>query len=198
MNWENAEVALVDQFRQEGSRHRPRTEARLVFDREKIYGQFRVRDQFVRCVHEGFNAPVFRDSCVEFFVQPNERGYFNFEFNCGGALLASFIRDPTRTDEGFKDFTLLPESDLRRVGIFHSLPPRVEPELATSTEWTLEFALPFALLEAYAGPVTTLDWRGNFYKCGDETSHPHWAAWSPVKARNFHLPECFGYFHFEA
>ena len=27
-------------------------------------------------------------------------------------------------------------------------------------------------------------WRANFYKCGDDTSHPHWAAWSPLKKVN--------------
>ena len=54
---------------------------------------------------------------------------------------------------------------------------------------------PFALLEAYVGPIA-IDkgsvWGANFYKCGDETSHPHWGAWSPVDELNFHLPRCFG------
>ena len=39
-------------------------------------------------------------------------------------------------------------------------------------------------------------WRGNLYKCGDRTSHPHWAAWSPVDELNFHLPRCFGTLRF--
>jgi hypothetical protein len=41
-------------------------------------------------------------------------------------------------------------------------------------------------------------WRANFYKCGDDTSHPHWAAWSPVDELNFHLPRCFGRLGFAA
>jgi hypothetical protein len=51
------------------------------------------------------------------------------------------------------------------------------------------------VLERYVGPLAPLAgqvWRGNFYKCGDRTSHPHWAAWSPVDELNFHLPRCFG------
>ena len=37
-------------------------------------------------------------------------------------------------------------------------------------------------------------WKANFYKCGDETLHPHFGCWNPVVAEepNFHLPEFFG------
>jgi hypothetical protein len=42
------------------------------------------------------------------------------------------------------------------------------------------------------GPMSSQSWRDNFYKCGDQTSHPHWASWSPVDDLNFHLPRCFG------
>ena len=56
------------------------------------------------------------------------------------------------------------------------------------------------MLARYSGPLGTLAgraWRANFYKCGDQTSHPHWAAWSPVDELNFHLPRCFGTIAFE-
>ena len=39
-------------------------------------------------------------------------------------------------------------------------------------------------------------WRGNFFKCAEDISHPHWAAWSPVDEFNFHLPRCFGTIQF--
>jgi hypothetical protein len=51
------------------------------------------------------------------------------------------------------------------------------------------------VLEKYAGKLGKIagqTWRGNFYKCGNETSHPHWGAWSPVTELNFHLPASFG------
>jgi hypothetical protein len=195
-NWEHADIAHVDHFRPESSDHRPRTEARLLYDRENVFGQFRVQDRYVRCVHAGLNAPVYKDSCVEFFVQPNRRGYFNFEINCGGALRTYFIRDPRRVGDGFKDFSILSDDDLQRVDVQHSLPARIEPEMETPTAWSVEFRIPRALLEKYSGPVDQA-WRGNFYKCGDETSHPHWASWSPVDRMNFHLPECFGTLLFE-
>ena len=41
--------------------------------------------------------------------------------------------------------------------------------------------------------------RGNFYKCGDETAIPHYGMWNPVGTENadFHRPEYFGDFVIE-
>jgi hypothetical protein len=47
------------------------------------------------------------------------------------------------------------------------------------------------------GKIGGQSWRGNFFKCAEEISHPHWASWSPVDELNFHLPRCFGTIHFE-
>jgi hypothetical protein len=52
-------------------------------------------------------------------------------------------------------------------------------------------------MEPYCGevrPVVGQRWRVNAFKCGDETSHPHWASWAPIgEALNFHQPEYFGW-----
>jgi hypothetical protein len=39
----------------------------------------------------------------------------------------------------------------------------------------------------------------NFYKCADQTSHPHWLTWASVDypQPKFHLPEFFGRLVFE-
>lgn len=200
--WSSAPAMSIDQFRPESSDHRPVTQAKLLYSAEGLFGLFRVHDRYVRCIHRRFQDPVCRDSCVEFFFQPGgSGGYFNFEFNCGGALLASYIVDPTRTACGFKKFTRLSKSNVRQVVIYHSEPRIVDPERVGDTTWYLEFYIPHPLIEQFAG---TLDltpgavWRANLYKCGDKTSHPHWAAWSPVDDLNFHLPHCFGHLRFMA
>ena len=199
--WAQADTLEIASFRPESSDHRPQTYARLLYDQDGLFGMFLVKDRYVRCVHTHYLDPVYKDSCVEFFVQPRaDRGYFNFEFNCGGSLLCFYIVDPERVPNGFKDFTPLPEEDGKQVVIYHSMPPVVEPEIVVPTEWLLEFFIPFAVLEKYVGPVgnvTNQEWRANLYKCGDETSHPHWASWAPVDEFNFHLPHCFGTIRFE-
>ncbi len=199
--WQRAPVALVSQFRPESSDHRPATEARLLWTDTHLHGLFTVRDRHVRCRHTQFNDPVCRDSCVEFFVQPaGSPGYFNFEFNCGGTMLASWITDHRRTPEGFAAFERLSAQEGGTVEVFHSLPAVVEPEVPGPLDWLIQFAIPFALLERRTGPLVVepgTTWHANFYKCADECSHPHWASWAPVDELNFHLPRCFGDLRFE-
>jgi hypothetical protein len=198
--WAQAETLELTHFRPEGSGHRPRTLARLLYYASGIFGIFRVEDRYVRSVRTRYGDPVYKDSCVEFFVKPRpDKGYFNFEFNCGGTFLCSYITDPERTPEGFREFIVLPWEDAKVVIVKHSLPEVTEPEIVDPLTWTLEFFIPFSLLEKYAGqvsPMSGISWRANFYKCGDETSHPHWASWQPVPKLNFHMPEYFGMIRF--
>lgn len=199
--WDLAETLELSHFRPEGSDHTPRTSVRLLYNDQGIYCMFRVEDRYIRCRHTGYIDPVYKDSCVEFFVQPKpDKGYFNFEFNCGGALLCSYILDPARVPGGFRDFAAIPEEQGKQVIIHHSLPRTVEPEIAGPVLWLLEAFIPFSLIEKYAGPtgrVRGQSWRANFYKCGDETSHPHWASWTELPERNFHLPGSFGSIRFD-
>lgn len=194
--WQQAETLKIDKFRPESSSHRPRTQARLLHTQDGIFGIFRVEDRYVRCRHTRDMDPVYQDSCVEFFAQPNpDRGHFNFEFNCGGSLLCFYVGDPTRVTDGFKHSTSLSEEDRKQIARYHSMPKLVEPEIARPVEWVLEFFIPYAVLEQYVGSVDHepgAEWRANFYKCADNTSHPHWASWAAVDELNFHLPRCFG------
>ncbi len=129
-----------------------------------------------------------------------DRGYFIFEFNCGGTLLSNYITDETRIPGGFKEYVKLKQEDVQPIRVVTSMPKTIDPEIAEPTSWWLLFSVPVTVMEKFIGPVGVLSgqvWRGNAYKCGNYTSHPHWAAWSPVDQRNFHLPRCFGSFSFE-
>jgi hypothetical protein len=199
--WHRAATLSIDRFRPEGSGHRPLTSLNLLHDDRVLYGLFQVEDQYVRCRHQHYGEPVYRDSCVEFFIQPKATlGYFNFEFNCGGAFLCNYITDETRVAGGFKECLKLSAEDVESVGITVSLPKIVEPEAVHPLSWWLAFTIPVSVVERFVGQVGPLSgqvWRANAFKCGDETSHPHWAAWSPVDQLNFHLPRCFGELVFE-
>ena len=199
--WEQAETLEIRHFRPENSDHRPHTSARLLYDARGIYCAFRVQDRYVRCLRTQYQGEVWKDSCVEFFAQPKpDRGYFNFEFNCGAAFLCCHITNPERTLEGFKEFIKVPASLGQMIQDRSSLPPRIDPEIKEPVVWTLNFFIPFALFEHYLGPlgpITDQVWRGNFFKCAEDNSHPHWASWSPVDAFNFHRPNCFGTIQFD-
>ncbi len=200
--WRNAESAAVTNFRPESTPgHSPLTTVRLLYDASALYALFVVNESHVRCVHKGWMAPVCRDSCVELFARPRaDGGYFNFEVNCGGGFLCSYVENWTRTATGLERFTPFTPELCRQFRIYHSLPETIDPELAGPVEWRVELHIPLSALETFTGPLGTLsgtEWTGNMYKCAEDNSRPHWAAWSPVSALNFHAPEEFGTLRFE-
>lgn len=200
--WAHAETLELAHFRPEGSDHRPRTRARLLHTGDALLVLFRVEDRYVRSLHTRFGDPVYEDSCVEIFLEPAPgRGYLNFEVNAGGALLASHVTDPRRVAGGLAAARRLGADEAASVLVRSSLPSVVDPEVETPLVWQLALFVPSGLLErsvGHLGPLAGQTWRANLFKCGDKTSHPHWASWAPLEERNFHLPACFGALRFEA
>ncbi|MCD4824773.1 MAG: carbohydrate-binding family 9-like protein [Phycisphaerae bacterium] len=201
--WSNVKSLPVDQFHPRSSDHRPVTEAKVAYSDDALHLIFRVQDRYVRCVGTKPNDPVCLDSCVEFFVQPLPgKGYFNFEINCGGTMLLYYAEDPAHTDSGQAKSTEVDAALAGQVDIRPSMPPVVDPEITEPVEWTIAYSIPRCLFERYVGPLGSLGgqtWRANFYKCGDKTSHPHWACWSPIEEElNFHQPKYFAPITFES
>jgi hypothetical protein len=199
--WGHAPVAAIESFHARSSDHRPRAEAKLLYDEQSIFALFRVGDAYVRCVHTDYESDTYKDSCVELFVQPSaDSGYFALEINCGGAFSLRYIEDPTRTTTRFAKWTPISAANAASIRVAHSMPAIVEPEREEPTSWWVELAWPRAVLETHCGPLGRLagqQWRGNVFKCGDETSHPHWASWAPIGEQlNFHQPSYFGALEF--
>ncbi len=201
--WNAAAEAPLRHFHARSSDHRPRATARLLHDDKALYLQFRVEDRYVRSVHTSFMNPVYRDSCVEFFVQPvPDAGYFNFEINAGGTLLATYVTDHRRRPGGgLTEARPLTPEEATSVRIISTLPSVVDPEIPEPITWGIAARIPFSIFRAriaWVQPTPGIEWRGNFYKCADRTSHPHWASWNPIgEALNFHCPEHFGRLRFE-
>lgn len=200
--WSHANVGLLTHFNTKSSDHRPKIEFKAVWQDHGLFVFFRAADCYVRCTRSDFQASVCKDSCCEFFVQPKpDKGYFNFEINCGGTMLAYYIEDHRRIEGGFARREALPLDLAKTMTIYHSMPKIVYPEITDPVEWVLEYFIPFALFEKYVGdlgPAADRAWRANFYKCADESSHPHWVSWAPLdNILNFHLPEYFQPIRFE-
>lgn len=200
--WSRAETGQIAHYLPNSTSHHPPVQFRLLYDAAWVYVLFRVEDRYVRCVEREFNGSVCRDSCTEFFVEPlADKGYFNFEINCGGTMLCYYIEDATREGEGFRQSVALTPEEGDLVRIYHSLPAVVEPELPGPITWFNEIHIPLALLERHVGPLgdpAGQVWRANLYKCGDETSHPHWGTWAPIEGESFHVPQYFAPLTFEA
>lgn len=195
--WRKAETLEVADYPWPDSGHRPVVHARLMYDQDTLAVMFHVEDRYVRAVARQFQDGVCRDSCVEFFVSPlpDSLEYFNFEVNCGGTMLLHHCPSPKDRAAG-KSWIPVSDEDGAAIKMAHTMPKNVDPEITEPTIWTIEYHVPFSLFEKYAGNISHEkgdQWRANFYKCGDQTSHPHWGSWAPVNTEkpNFHVPECF-------
>lgn len=155
---------------------------------DSLFIYFHISEKNIRAIHDTDQQPVWQDSCVEFFCQhPFEDEYFNFEFNCIGTCLA------TKRKGRDTDVKPLSASDMKSVKRFASLGDKPFDEQSGYFEWELTVEIPFKLMEINTADIPqTL--RGNFYKCGDETSDPHYISWNPVETENpdFHRPDFFG------
>ncbi len=167
--WNEAEPIEIRHFHPASSSHRPIASAKLLYDERNLYLRFKVDDRYVVSTRLKYQEPVYRDSCVEFFVQPRSHGgYFNFEINCGGTLLLYYIEDPARVDGGFAKYTPVAIEHGRLVRITHSAPAVVYPETSEPMEWQIGCRIPLDVLEAYVGslgPLADQTWHANFYKC---------------------------------
>ena len=70
LSWARAEPVLLGSYHANSSAHRPHVEARLLHDGRCLFVRFDVReDRHVRAQYGACNDPVYRDSCVEIFLQ---------------------------------------------------------------------------------------------------------------------------------
>jgi hypothetical protein len=203
LSWEAVVPLEIKTFFEHSSDHRPVTHARLLYDDLKLYVRFDVKDRYVKAVADKYQDSVCKDSCVEFFVQPRQGfGYFNFEVSAGGCMLLYYIPVSSNGLAVLDQWQPVPFEFVKEMAIQHSLPVRVDPEIKEPCEWTVEYAIPLAVFIHYLGPLGPLTgqiWRGNFFKCADASSHPHWGMWSPItNGERFHRPDCFGELFFES
>ncbi len=141
--WRGTLALSLDNYMGEKPSHIPFAQARLLAAPEALSVIFRVQDRWVRAVVRDYQGPVWTDSCVEFFFTPGpsiSEGYFNIEVNCGGAVLFQHQKGRDR------ERILVEERDGARLGVSHSLPERVDPEIVGPITWTVEYLVPYEVL----------------------------------------------------
>lgn len=197
--WGDVPANLLHNYMGTKPAHFPRAEVKIIYDNMAVCVMFRIEDRYVRATATAHQDNVFKDSCVEFFFTPGpdlSKGYFNLEMNCGGTMLFHFQMQPR------EDRIVIPVSECQKIKRMHSLPRLVDPEIEVPVVWSVAYRIPIALLRRYCRVITPAPqalWRVNFYKCADDTSHPHWLTWTPVAlpGPNFHHPQSFGFLNFE-
>lgn len=167
--------------------YQPLTTFSIGHSGKNLYIDFFVRCNYLRAVNYDDQSPVSQDSCVEFFVAPQcDNHYWNFEFNCIGAINASH-----RTER--KNPTRLNSEELNQVKRYASCGTRPFNEVEGLFTWNLTIMIPLKLIcVEYNGEPINI--KGNFYKCASATSLPHYISWNPIPTEkpDFHRPEYFG------
>ncbi len=197
--WDEIKPLHLQHYMGDKPEHFPFTQAKIAYDDAAVYVIFRVTDRYIKALHNKNQGPVFVDSCVEFFFTPGKNsnnGYFNLEMNCGGTMLFHHQLEP-RTQS-----TKISGDHIQEIEVAHTLPEIVDPEIDEETTWIVEYRIPFSVISNYhtfTRPEAGSVWRANFYKCADQTSHPHWLTWAlvDVPEPNFHLPQYFGILEFQ-
>ena len=172
--------AAINQYAWGGD-YRPEARAYLAWNDAGLRVLLCANEPTVSGKVTAFGGPVWTDSCLEFFLRPfgDDPRYLNIEVNAAGCALISLGPD--------REHRSVLETCPEGMGI--------QASRHDGQWWAVAYAVPFKWLETVFGrPVdagTTL-W-GNFYCC-DESIHPHFGSWSPIKAHepDFHRPECFG------
>ena len=162
----------------------PQVSVRVAHSDEALAIMFEVEEEHLLAANTEDNGSVWEDSCVEFFVKnPNGEGYFNFEMNCIGTLLAAFRRARNDAD-------MFSAEKLAAVRRICSLEHKQLDKAEGGRWWAIE-VIPFSLLGLDSAPESL---QANFYKCGDKCRRMHFLSWSPIALEqpNIHCPEFFG------
>lgn len=166
----------------------PKVSFKIAYTTESILLYYEVIEKHIRAAYLSSNEPVYKDSCVEFFVSFDGSNYYNFEFNCIGTVLLGYGSQ----HHGERKLASLDQiNNIYRDTQIHAAP--------NSVNWNLAANIPFNVFkEERISSLKGRECSANFYKCGDDLPIPHFLSWTAIESPkpNFHLPAFFGKLHF--
>lgn len=171
--------------------YKPEVSFRIFYTSYAIYIRYDIFEQSVLALKQSVNDPVYRDSCVEFFISPKSNCYYNFEFNAIGTPYGGY-------KESGKGVTMS-DTDVSTIRTLSTLGTDPFEEIEEATSWSLTVEIPLSLfIDRDIEELRKSSMTANFYKCGDEMKVPHYISWNQIVCDkpDFHRPEDFGIIHF--
>lgn len=173
--------------------YRPDAKFRIGYVNNEIWLKYYVNEEHILAQEIHTNGDVYKDSCVEFFISLDGKNYYNFEFSCIGTI--HLAHGPARSKRKFVDVKTIEQIEIKS-----SLGNQPFAEKSGNFEWEMMIRIPtscfaYDKIKSLKGKKAT----ANFYKCGDETSQPHFVTWNTIGTKNpdYHCPEFFGKVMFE-
>ncbi len=165
----------------------PQASFRMAHNGDTLFIRFDVTENYTMAKVTEDNGEVWTDSCVEFFLSPDDSGYYNFEFNCIGKTLLGFRKTKPDVVHGTPEI-------MQSIHRYSTLGKDNFDERFGNNQWSLTVAIPStALFKHNIHHFTGLKAKANVYKCGDNLSKPHFLSWYPIDTPtpNFHVPQFF-------
>ncbi len=191
-DWHDVPAIFIDNYLWMKNGYTPKVSVKIFHTERNLYLYYSVGEKSVTIRHTAFGSPVYKDSCVEFFLNPfpgRSDRYFNMEFNALGVMLIGIGRDGDDSKRYY-----LREDEVRGLTAVSSITTPVTG-IHGADHWSLYLRIPKDVIERqYSMPFTDRQAIANFYKCGDETEWEHYGAWNRVHnaTPDFHLPQWFG------
>jgi hypothetical protein len=184
---------LIDTINWEGYNYKPEVALSIAYSEHEIFLKYYINENYFKAEKTEINQMVCEDSCVEFFVSPEDDGiYYNFEFNGIGTCLLG-------TGTARENNTRVNPEIISKIRRLTSVGKKPVKEKEGKFEWTITIAIPFEVffqhkIKELKGKI----FRANFYKCGDKLKVPHFLTWNPVGTENpdYHQPAYFGLLKF--
>ena len=164
----------------------PKTAVTVSYDDANLYFHLVSDETHLRAVETRHNTPVCQDSCMEVFLQyapDTDDRYVNLEINPNGAVFAGLCYCRERAEK-------IDPSDIDMLGV---------DVRVLDNRWEIDLTVPKEFIQKQIptyrhGKGSVL--RGNFYKCGDLTDHPHYGCFQNIvwEHPDFHRPEFFAEF----
>lgn len=191
-NWGEVENLEIANYPWDNINYKPKVKIQLFHTNEAIYVKFTATEKSLVINTFEHNGSVYKDSCVEFFFAPvkDDERYMNFEINAIGKLLLQIGKTgaerETLINEDFSIFNIESSANKDNLEDFKDFKP-----------WTVEYKIPFEFIKKFYENFSLeskLEFKGNFYKCGDKTEVAHYGCWNLITYHkpSFHRPEFFG------
>jgi hypothetical protein len=173
--------------------YKPRLKFRIAHTGDEIWLKYYVNEKNILAQETRTNGDVYKDSTVEFFISVDGKNYYNFEFSCIGTIHIGY-------GEGRHNRTPVNPAIAEKIQIESTLGNQPFAEKSGDFNWEMMIRIPktcfaFDKIDTFS----KLNATANFYKCGDETSDPHFVTWNAIGTENpdYHCPEYFGKIDFE-
>lgn len=168
--------------------YKPEVKVRIWHNGKNLFLHFDVDEKYIAANASSDNGEVWKDSCVEFFIAFDKKGYYNIEANCIGKILMSH-RKSRKEDINYAEESIL--SNIKRTTTLGNQPFSVRN---AEGKWSLTLEIPATSFFKHSlTDFTGLTAKCNVYKCGDNLPEPHFLSFNPIEtdSPDFHRPEFF-------